>query len=108
MIAKVKEGVTVGELCDHGDQRLLELTGNLFKKDAKIQKGIAMPTCISIDNLVCHYSPLKSDAPVVLKKDQVVKIDVGAHVDGFVGLAAHTVVVGADKVSGILITFNYH
>lgn len=88
----------MGELCDYGDKRILELTGNQFKKDDKIHKGIAMPTCISIDNVVCHFSPLKSDAPVLLKKDQIVKIDVGAHLDGYVGLVAHTVVVGADKV----------
>ncbi|KAI6206926.1 Peptidase-M24 domain-containing protein [Aphelenchoides besseyi] len=110
VIAKVKEGAVIGELCDHGDKRLIELTEKLFNKvrvgnkAVKVGKGIAMPTCISVDNIVCHYSPLKSEEPVVLKNGQVVKIDLGAHLDGFVGLAAHTVVVGADnkenKVSG--------
>ncbi|CAD5226752.1 unnamed protein product [Bursaphelenchus xylophilus] len=103
LIAKVKEGVTIGELCDHGDNRITELTGKLFKKDPKVNKGLAMPTCVSVDNIVCHYSPLKSDEPVALKDGQVVKIDLGAHVDGFVAHAAHTTVVGAskdNKVSG--------
>ncbi|KAI6228854.1 hypothetical protein M3Y99_01177500 [Aphelenchoides fujianensis] len=110
VLAKVKEGAVVGELCDHGDRRIVELTEKLFNKvkvgnkTVKVQKGIAMPTCISVDNVVCHFSPLKSEEPVVLKAGQVVKVDLGAHLDGFVGLAAHTVVVGADnkenKVTG--------
>lgn len=57
-----------------------------------------MPTCISVNNVACHFSPLKSQEPVVLKDGQVVKIDLGAHVDGFIAHAAHTVVVGASKV----------
>ena len=28
------------------------------------------------------------------------KIDLGAHIDGFIAVVAHTVVVGKDKVSG--------
>lgn len=60
--------------------------------------GIAMPTCISINNCVCHFSPLRSDAPVIIKDGQMVKIDLGAHIDGYIATAAHTVVVGASMV----------
>ena len=58
-----------------------------------------MPTCISIDNCVCHFSPLRSEPPVLLKEGQVVKVDLGAHVDGYIATAAHTVVIGANRVS---------
>lgn len=37
-------------------------------------KGIAMPTCISVDHCICHYSPLRSDPPVILKNGQMVKV----------------------------------
>lgn len=57
-----------------------------------------MPTCVSVNNCVCHFSPLLSEPPVVLKVGQVVKIDLGAHIDGYIASAAHTVVVGANKV----------
>lgn len=60
--------------------------------------GIAMPTCVSIDNCVCHFSPLRSDPPVIIKEGSMVKIDLGAHIDGFIATAAHTVVVGASSV----------
>jgi methionine aminopeptidase len=38
---------------------------------------------------------------VVLKDGQVVKIDLGVHVDGYVATAAHTMVIGASKVGVI-------
>ena len=33
-----------------------------------------MPTCISVDNCICHFSPLRSDTPVYLKDGQLVKV----------------------------------
>ena len=97
VIAEVKEGVEVAYLCDFGDKLLGEKTANTFKKEKKIQKGIAMPTCISVNNTICHFSPLRSDPTIKLEKNDMVKIDLGAHIDGFIATAAHTVVVGASK-----------
>ncbi|KAK0059965.1 proliferation-associated protein 2G4 [Biomphalaria pfeifferi] len=97
LIAKCKVGVTVLELCEYGDSRLNEETSKVFKKDKEMKKGIAFPTCVSINNCICHFSPLKSDPPVTIKEGDVVKIDLGAHVDGYIAVVAHTVVVGAIK-----------
>lgn len=36
--------------------------------------GIAFPTCVSVNNCICHYSPLKSDAEYILKDGDVVKL----------------------------------
>ncbi|CAI5449572.1 unnamed protein product [Caenorhabditis angaria] len=101
VIAAVKEGAVVGELCDLGDKFILERTSKLYKKEKGLTKGIAMPTCISVDNCICHFSPLRSEAPVVLKNGQVVKIDLGTHIDGLIATAAHTVVVGASKTNKV-------
>uniref|UniRef100_A0A0N5AVG1 Peptidase_M24 domain-containing protein n=1 Tax=Syphacia muris TaxID=451379 RepID=A0A0N5AVG1_9BILA len=100
VIAAVKEGVEVGFLCDLGDRLILERTSMVFKKE-EIQKGIAMPTCISVDNCICHYSPLRSNTELVLHNGQMVKIDLGAHIDGYVATVAHTVVVGASPTEKI-------
>lgn len=59
--------------------------------------GIAFPCCVAVNNCICHYSPLASDPDIVLKNDDMVKIDMGAHIDGFIAVVAHTVVVGASK-----------
>lgn len=63
------------------------------KKTKKVERGIAFPTCISVNNIVGHHSPLK-DESFALQAGDVVKIICGAHIDGFAANTAHTVVVG--------------
>lgn len=102
LVESVEPGKSVRELCEKGDGLLLEETGKVFKKEKELKKGIAFPTCLSVNNCVCHYSQTKNDTDYVLKNGDVVKIDLGAHIDGFIAVAAYTVVV-ADanaKVSG--------
>merc|ERR1712170_252978 len=97
-----KAGASVRDLCILGDQRLMEETSKAFKKDKKITKGIAFPCCISVNNTICHFSPLNSEPDVVLADGDVVKIDMGAHIDGFIAVIAHTVIVsdGKSKITG--------
>ena len=78
-----------------GDSRLVEETSKAFKKDKKLVKGIAFPTCISVNNCICHFSPLTTEPDVTIADGDMVKIDLGAHIDGFIAVVAHTLVVGA-------------
>jgi methionine aminopeptidase len=57
--------------------------------------GIAFPTSISPNNAVAHLSPIESEpeAEIALKAGDVVKIALGAHIDGFAGILADTIVV---------------
>lgn len=94
------EGANVLELCVKGDELIEQGTGSVFNKPikgVKVVKGIAFPTCISINNCVAHFSPLASDpaSSQTLAKDDVVKLHLGAHIDGFASIAAETLVVGA-------------
>jgi curved DNA binding protein len=89
-------GKSVREMCMKADTLLSEETGKAFKKDKKVQKGISFPCCISVNNCICHYSPLSNDTDTVLKVGDLAKIDMGAHIDGFIAVVAHTVVVGQD------------
>jgi len=103
ILEKCVVGAKVSELCAFGDQLLIDGTSKVFKKEKEMKKGIAFPTCISVNNVICHYSPLKSDPDMELKDDDLVKIDLGAHIDGFCAVVAHTIVVGASadkKVTG--------
>ncbi|KAG7257303.1 hypothetical protein CRUP_031805 [Coryphaenoides rupestris] len=72
-------------------------TGKVFKKEKDMKKGIAFPTSVSVNNCVCHFSPLRSDADIILKDGDLVKIDLGVHVDGFISNVAHSFVVGVTK-----------
>merc|ERR1711865_385500 len=60
-------------------------------------KGVAFPTCISVNEIVGHYSPLKGESRL-LKAGDVAKIDMAIHIDGYIAAGGHTVVLGDDKV----------
>jgi len=97
LVKEGKAGTKVLSLCEMGDALLLEKTTKVFKKEKEMKKGIAFPTCVSVNNCICHFSPLKSDPELELKDGDLVKIDLGAHIDGFAAVLAHTFVVGATK-----------
>lgn len=70
------------------------------KKSKKLERGIAFPTCVSVNHVLGHFSPM-SDESQVLQEGDVAKIDLGCHLDGFIAQAAHTVVVSADPASKV-------
>lgn len=39
----------------------------------KIERGVAFPTSLSVNNTVCHFSPLASDE-TVLKEGDILKM----------------------------------
>mmetsp|Transcript_15050 Transcript_15050/g.26409 ORF Transcript_15050/g.26409 Transcript_15050/m.26409 type:complete len:204 (+) Transcript_15050:79-690(+) len=90
-------GRNVLDICKIGDKIIEQKCSTVFKSK-KIEKGIAFPTCVSVNECVCHYSPLSSESNVpVLVEGDLVKVDLGAHIDGFVAVAAHTFVVTPDN-----------
>merc|ERR1711881_624225 len=101
LVDACKASASVRDLCVLGDNRLTEETGKAFKKDKKLIKGIAFPTCISVNNCICHYSPLTTEQDTVLADGDLVKIDLGAHIDGFIAVVAHTLVIGATAESPV-------
>lgn len=103
-LAKVVEqcvaDADIATLCEASDKFLEEETGKLYNKKVKgrsVEKGIAFPTCISVNEIVGHFSPLKGESRT-LQVGDVAKIDMAIHFDGFIAAAAHTVVIGDDKV----------
>lgn len=99
MILKCEVGASVATVCAFGDAEIEKEVKKVFTKNKQMEKGIAFPTCVSPNFLVGHVSPLKSE-DLTLKQGDVVKIDLGVHIDGFVGQVAHTVVVGQKEVDG--------
>ena len=49
----------------------------------------AFPVNISVNDIAAHYTPMHNDGKVV-GEDDIIKIDVGAHVDGYIGDTAET------------------
>tara|TARA_Y100000310_G_scaffold231157_1_gene233672 strand:+ start:1704 stop:2570 length:867 start_codon:yes stop_codon:yes gene_type:complete len=58
--------------------------------------GIAFPMDVSVNNMAAHYCPFLDDKSVIIKGD-VVKLDIGVHVNGHVADNACTVEVGTNK-----------
>jgi len=99
VVQMCKPGASVVEICSAGDKLITDATGKLFNKKTdkgeKVEKGIAFPTCVSSGTAVCHLSPLAED-DVQLKDGELARIDLGCHIDGFIAVAAHTVMVQAE------------
>jgi len=84
-------------LCKLGDDFITEAVAGIYrsKKEGKAMlKGVAFPTCVSVNHCVCSHSPPEGDSNT-LKQGDVVKIDLGCHVDGYIGAVAGSWVVGA-------------
>ncbi|KAL8278828.1 hypothetical protein RQP46_008699 [Phenoliferia psychrophenolica] len=93
---KAVEGANLLELCSEGDKLLEAGTAALYNKVKGVPKGIAFPTCLSVNGTLQNFSPLPSDpeaSVIVLKKDDLVKISLGAHIDGYAVVSAETIVV---------------
>lgn len=101
IILECKAGASVRSICELGDKMIVDETGKVYKKEKELKKGIGFPTCISVNNIICHFSPLLSEQDMTLSDGDTVKIDFGVHIDGFIACVGHTMVVGASKENKI-------
>ncbi|KAG9051088.1 Curved DNA-binding protein (42 kDa protein) [Tulasnella sp. UAMH 9824] len=100
LVSAAVEGASIQKLCVDGDEEITKLTGAAYPKAKKeMSKGIAFPTCVSVNNVVSHFSPLPSDelAEATIAKGDVVKIQLGAQIDGYAAVQTETIIVGATK-----------
>jgi len=95
-------GADVSTICSQGDAMIDAEVAKVYNsKKSKVQeKGIAFPTCISVNEICGHYSPLKDESRKLAEGD-LVKIDLGVHIDGFVAQVAHTTVIGANPTNKV-------
>lgn len=90
-------GKLVADICAFGDLLIEKQCAEIFKSK-NIEKGIAFPTCVSVNDVVCHYSPYP-DESVALAAGDVVKVDLGCHIDGYIAVAANTIVIPSDAMT---------
>jgi methionyl aminopeptidase len=74
----VKPGASLFDICT----RIESLTRTLLKQQG-YEKGIAYPLGCSLNNIAAHYTPNHGDTTVIQESD-VVKIDLGTHVNGHI------------------------
>ncbi|KAI9864138.1 MAG: Curved DNA-binding protein (42 kDa protein) [Trichoglossum hirsutum] len=93
------EGATILSLCQKGDSLLEEETAKVYK-GKKVSKGIAHPTTVSPTSFVTPYTPLSTDAEeaaVTLKPGDMIKIQLGAQIDGFGAIVCDTIIIPSAK-----------
>jgi curved DNA binding protein len=97
-IDSCKADADVFDICQLVDAFVEEQAGKLYNKGKnKIEKGIAFPCCITVNDLVGHFSPLKPES-TTLKYGDLAKFDLAVHIDGYVASVAHTILIGAEAV----------
>lgn len=99
LVAQTIVGAKVLDLCKFGTTVMETAASKLYTKKQNgklVDRGVAFPVCVSVNDVVCNCSPLneaEADAVSELKAGDVVKFDLGCHLDGYIAVAAHTVVV---------------
>ncbi|KAM0846421.1 hypothetical protein ACQ4PT_055684 [Festuca glaucescens] len=81
----VKPGMLMTELCE----TLENMVRKLIKENG-LQAGIAFPTGCSLNWVAAHWTPNSGDK-TVLQYDDVMKLDFGTHIDGYIVDCAFTV-----------------
>jgi curved DNA binding protein len=92
-------GTKILTICEKGDKLLEDEISKVYK-GKKIAKGIATPTTISPSSHVTPFTPLVSDAEdavLEIKAGELVKIQLGAQIDGFGAIVCDTIVVPEEK-----------
>lgn len=90
VVKAAKAGVKVVDLCKIGDDAVADKVQSMFRG---VEKGLAFPTSVSVNNCVCHNSPVPGEetTPQVLVNGDVIRIDLAVHIDGYSAQVAHTV-----------------
>lgn len=99
------EGAKIIEICEKGDKLLGDEIAKVYK-GKKMSKGFAHPTTVSPSSYITPFTPMHSetDAEESLKAGEIVKIQLGAQIDGFGAIVCDSIAVpakgGSASVSG--------
>lgn len=94
-----KAGKAAAEVLEYGRKLvkvgvpLLEVAEKIDEKIISLEVKPAFPVNISINHIAAHYSPYPDDKTLFQEGD-LVKLDVGVHIDGAIGDTACTIDLG--------------
>lgn len=89
-ISLIKENVSYIQVAEKTEDFILNKGGKM-----------AFPVNISVNSISAHFTPLLNDKNV-FKRGDVVKLDVGVHIDGYIGDTAMTIEVGTNNYSELI------
>jgi len=87
--------------------KLLDVAETIERKIRELGGEPAFPVNISINRVAAHFSPKLSDTHLEIKEGDVVKLDVGVHVDGYIADTALTVEVESERYRDLISSSEY-
>jgi methionyl aminopeptidase len=92
------EVLSYGETLIKKDALVVDIVEKMEKKIFSLKAKPAFPVNISINDMAAHWHPVINDKAIV-KEEDYVKLDVGVHVDGYIGDTAKTIrIAGKDDL----------
>jgi methionyl aminopeptidase len=73
--------------------KILEIAEAIEKKILEVGAKPAFPANIGINEIAAHYTP-SIDDQTILKEGDMVKVDIGLHIDGYISDSAFTIFIG--------------
>ncbi len=80
----IKENAKIREIAEKIEGKILESGGE-----------IAFPVNICINDITAHYTPKWNDSTILTGRD-VISVDIGVHIDGFIADTAYTIDLSGD------------
>ena len=112
-IEKLEKWKEAGKLAHdalHYGKNLIKEKKSILRVTEKIEKYVfdnggklAFPTNLAINNVGAHWTP-SSKTTDQFKKGDLVKLDVGVHIDGYIGDNALTVEIGTNNYNKMIDT----
>ena len=85
----IKPNISLKDIAELIENKIKEET--YFDKNNPLEKGIAFPVGLSINNCAAHYTPNYNEKDIILKYSDVLKIDYGVHFKGIIIDSAFTI-----------------
>ena len=109
-LEKWKEAGKLAHDALHFGKELIKENKSMLNVTEKIEEYVfdnggklAFPTNLAINNVGAHWTP-SSKTNENFKKGDVVKLDVGVHIDGYIGDNALTIEIGTNKYTKMIET----
>ena len=88
-----KKGIMLIKLLDIGNKFAKSELARVYDK---VNKGFSFPLCLSLNNVAGHYIPQNNE---VLKEGDILKIELGIHIDGFPANIVFSTLISEDSIS---------
>ncbi len=107
-VKKYLEAGKIGREARELGEELIKEGASYYDVAEKIEKYIidsgafpAFPVNLSPNNMAAHYTPIKGDN-MYFKRGDLIKLDLGAHIDGYISDTAVTVEVGTNRWENLI------